>query len=225
MEKEKAEQEAHRPVDPWMFPAEPRQVEAPTTPSLSNSEQTSGSSQQQEGGKKKLKYSNLDELRVYEKNQKRAQRARELPEQRELRLQKAREYKVTYKRKTTTKEKEATRERVAAIRANRTEEQISQEREAARQRMANIRSRRRTEEQETNVKRQDEATDDPKPGTSREVYVPTVDIPEEMSEYDKIRQKNIEERQRKFQELELNEAKKTLSNSLKFMKKARKPHT
>ena len=57
------------------------------------------------------------------------------------------------------------------------------------------------------------------------LYAPTVDMPEEMSEYDKVRQKNIEERQRKFQELELNEAKKTLSNSLKFMKKARKPHT
>ena len=33
---------------------------------------------------------------------------------------------------------------------------------------------------------------------------------EEMSEYDKLRQKNIEERQRKFHELKLNEAKSTL---------------
>lgn len=40
------------------------------------------------------------------------------------------------------------------------------------------------------------------------------DDPEEMSEYDKFRQKNIEERQRKFQELQLNEAKTRLSDSL-----------
>ena len=38
--------------------------------------------------------------------------------------------------------------------------------------------------------------------------------PEEMSEYDKIRQINIEERKKKFQELGLNEAKKMLSESL-----------
>ena len=47
---------------------------------------------------------------------------------------------------------------------------------------------------------------------------------EEMSEYDKIRQKNIEERQRKFQELQLNEAKTRLSDSLNLAKKA-KPST
>ena len=53
---------------------------------------------------------------------------------------------------------------------------------------------------------------------AEEEYAPTVNIPEEMCEYDKIRQKNIEERQRKFQELKLNEAKTTLSNSLKLTK-------
>ena len=45
-----------------------------------------------------------------------------------------------------------------------------------------------------------------------------------MSEYDKIRQKNIEERQRKFQELQLNEAKTRLSDSLNLAKKV-KPST
>ena len=61
-------------------------------------------------------------------------------------------------------------------------------------------------------------------GNTGEVYAPTVDIPEEMCEYDKIRQKNIEERQRRFQELKLNEAKNTLSNSLKFTKKVQTSH-
>ena len=45
----------------------------------------------------------------------------------------------------------------------------------------------------------------PRPGTSTEVYAPTVRIPEEMCEYDKLRQKNIEERQRKLKELGLND--------------------
>ena len=47
------------------------------------------------------------------------------------------------------------------------------------------------------------------------------DDPEEMSEYEKIRQKNIEERQRKFQELQLNETKTRLSDSLNLTKKAK----
>ena len=50
------------------------------------------------------------------------------------------------------------------------------------------------------------------------------DDPEEMSEYEMIRQKNIAERQRKFQELQLNEAKTRLSDSLNLTpatKKAR----
>ena len=44
----------------------------------------------------------------------------------------------------------------------------------------------------------------PMSGTSTGVYAPTVRIPEEMCEYDKLRQKNIEERQRKLNELGLN---------------------
>ena len=64
-------------------------------------------------------------------------------------------------------------------------------------------------------------TDDPKPSTSGEVYAPKVDIPGEMCEYDQIRQKNIEERERKFQELGLNEATTTLSNSMKLTKKVK----
>ena len=100
------------------------------------------------GVKKKLDLSLLDDRREYERNQKRAQRARETPEQRELRLQKAREYKATHKRKSTSKEREATRERVAHIRANWTDEQVAQDREATRQRMANMRSKRRVEVQE-----------------------------------------------------------------------------
>ena len=261
----------------------------------------------------------------YDRNQKRIQRERETPEQREERLQKAREYKATYKRKATPKEKEATVVRVAAAKANWTEEQIAKDKEAAKKRMADVRSRRTVEEyteeqqkqrerrmgqpnwrrrehdrweeeaweerkrklasgkwkenerngtleaidpenlewdcpagpecrchymrtckrckrsfygcqafcpskicrereeqereeqereekeRETSIKDQDEMTDNPKPSTSRIVelysYAPTVNIPEEMSEYDKVRQKNIEERQRKFRELGLNEAK------------------
>ena len=61
----------------------------------------------------------------------------------------------------------------------------------------------------------------PRPGTSTGVYAPTVRIPEEMCEYDKIRQKNIEERERKFKELGLNEAKTTVANSLKVTKKGK----
>ena len=48
------------------------------------------------------------------------------------------------------------------------------------------------------------------------------DDPEEMSEYEKIRQKNIAERQRKFQELQLNEAKTRLSDSLNLTPAAKK---
>ena len=43
-----------------------------------------------------------------------------------------------------------------------------------------------------------------------------------MSEYEKIRQKNIAERQRKFQELQLNEAKTRLSDSLNLAPAAKK---
>ena len=57
--------------------------------------------------------------------------ARETPQKREERLEKAREYKVTYKRKSTSKEREASRERMAAIRAKWSEERIAKEREAA----------------------------------------------------------------------------------------------
>ena len=46
--------------------------------------------------------------------------------------------------------------------------------------------------------------------TSGEGYAPTVDIPEDMCEYDQIRQKNIEDRLRKFRELGLKEAKTKL---------------
>ena len=55
-------------------------------------------------------------------------------------------------------------------------------------------------------------------GKSDEPYAPTIDIPEDMCEYDQIRQKNIEERQRKFQELGLTVAKNTVSNTLKVTK-------
>ena len=263
--------------------------------------------------------------REYDRNQRRIQRERETLQQKEERLQKAREYKETYKPKATRKEKDASRERMAAMRANWTDEQIANDREVARQRMANVRSRqtvdernmekdkqrerrmgeptwrrkeyerwgekaweerelklasgkwqvkensydleatdpdslewhcpagpnctchnvrtcvrcrryfygcqalcpskvcrereeqerveqeREEEERETSLKDQDEISDNPKPGTSRQVplysYAPIINIPAEMSAYDKVRQKNIEERQRKFRELGLKEAK------------------
>ena len=47
------------------------------------------------------------------------------------------------------------------------------------------------------------------------------DDPEEMSEYDKIRQKNIEERERMFRELQLTESKTRLSDSLNLTKKVK----
>ena len=242
--------------------------------------------------------------REYDRMQKSIQRERETPEQREERLQKAREYKETYKRKATPKEKAATVIRVAAARANRTEEQIARDKEAAKNRMANVRSRRTVDEinEEKDKQRlrrmgepnwriregrrigdkageewdrklasgkwrqgekyyghleaidpdnlewdcpagpdctchrpsycskcrreyygcqalcpgkrcrewREQETDEPNPGTSGELYAPTVDIPEDMCEYDQIRQKNIEDRQRKFRELGLKEAKTKL---------------
>ena len=242
--------------------------------------------------------------REYDRIQRSIQRERETPEQREERLQKAREYKTTYKPKATVKEKDAKREYMAAMRANRTEEQIAQDREAARQRMANVRSRMTVDERneekdkqrerrmgEPNWRRKEldligdkaqeererklasgkwrqsenyygcleaidpdnlewdcpagpdckchlprtcsrcrrtyfgcqalcpgkrcrewreQETDEPNPGTSGELYAPTVDIPEDMCEYDQIRQRNIEDRQRKFRELGLKEAKTKL---------------
>ena len=239
--------------------------------------------------------------REYDRNQRRIQRERETPEQREERLRKAREYKATYKRKSTPKEKEATRARVATARANWTTEQIAKDREAATQRMENVRSGRTVDEineekekkrlrrmGEQNWRRRelerwgekaeeerqrklasgkwregdrhcDLVPIDPEnlewdcPAGPKctchfprickrcrrsffgcqalcpskicrereEDYAPTVNIPEEMSEYDKVRQKNIEERQRKFQELGLTEAKTTVSNSLKLTKKVK----
>ena len=102
---------------------------------------------------KKRQPKTLSEIRENEWNQKKIQRERETPEQRESRLQKAREYKATYKRKSTPSEKKATRERVAAIRANWTDDQVKQDRDAARERMANVRSRRTdNEKQEIRVK-------------------------------------------------------------------------
>ena len=156
-EQEKAEREANKPVDPWSFPAMRRQTEEPITSNehLSDVSATQAQRKQHamdkraEGVKKKLDLSNLDDLREYERNQKKLQRARETPEQRELRLQKAREYKATYQRKSTPKEKAATRERVAAIRANWTDEQIAKNREATRKRMADLRNRRRAEAENT----------------------------------------------------------------------------
>ena len=251
----------------------------------------------------------------YDRNQKRIQRERETPEQREMRLQKARDYKSTYKPKATLKEKEANKERKKASRANRTEEQIAKDREAAREGMANLRSRMTADQQndekdkqrerrmgEHNWRRKEQErigdmaleererklasgkwrqsenyygrleaidpenlvwdcpagpdctchlpktcskcrrtyygcqalcpgkicrewrqqeTDEPNPGTSGELYAPTVGIPEDMCEYDKIRQKNIEERQRKFEELGLNKAKTAVSNTSMPTKKVK----
>ena len=251
----------------------------------------------------------------YDRNQKRIQRERETPEQREERLQKAREFKATYKPKATLKEKEAAKERKDAFRANRTAEQIAKDRDAARQRMANVRSRRTVDEinEEKDKQRErrmwepnwrckesdrignlaaeererklasgkwrqsekyhgcleaidpenlvwdcpagpdctchlpktcfkcrrtyygcqalcpgkrcrewrEQETEEPNPGTSGELYAPTVGIPEEMCEYDQIRQKNIEERQRKFQELGLNNAKTTVSITSRLTRKGK----
>ena len=148
----------------------------------------------------------------YDRIQRKIQRERETSEQREERLLKAREYKETYKPKATPKQKEAKREQMAASRANRSEEQIAKDREAARQRMANVRSRIMVDEE-------------PNPGTSGKLYAPRVDIPEDMCEYDQIRQKNIEERQRKFKELGLNEAKSSISNADKLAKKVKSSQT
>ena len=237
----------------------------------------------------------------YDRDQRRIQRERETPQQREDRLQKAREYKATYQRKATPKEKEATRVRVAAARAKWTEEQRAKDREAAIKRMENVRSTRTVDEMneekekqrlrrmgEWNWRRREQerwgekaeeekqrklASGKWKEGERHGFLVPidpenlewdcpagpkcmchhvrtckrckrsffgcqalcpskicrereadsapVVTIPEEMSEYDKIRQKNIEDRERKFKELGLNEAKTTVANSLKVTKKGK----
>ena len=98
----------------------------------------------------------------YDKNLKREQRKRETSEQREARLQKMREYSASRREKMknaspvernfyelpksgkyTARERQRTRERVAAIWANRSEEEKVQENEAARERIAKLRSARR----------------------------------------------------------------------------------
>ena len=72
----------------------------------------------------KRKQRTADELREYERKQKRDQRARETPEERERRLQKMRDYSASRRaNKTATisaKVKDATRQRVAALKASRT---------------------------------------------------------------------------------------------------------
>ena len=69
--------------------------------------------------------------------------------------------------------------------------------------MANVRGRKTVDELNEEKEKQRLR----RRGEPGEVYAPTVGIPEEMGEYDKVRQKNIEERQRKFRELGLQEAK------------------
>ena len=92
--------------------------------------------------KKAPQIQNLHDLHKYEREQKRAQRERETAEQKEKRLQKAREYKATYKAKSTPEEREKTRERVAAHRAKRTDEEKKRDNEAAKLRMARLKSNR-----------------------------------------------------------------------------------
>ena len=56
----------------------------------------------------------LSYTREYDRNQRRIQRERETLQHREDRLQKAREYKETYKPKATRKQKDTIREKMAA---------------------------------------------------------------------------------------------------------------
>ena len=264
-------------------------------------EEYNASTSSTEKCKERSKYSYTKE---YDMKQKRIQRERETPEQREERLQKAREYKETYTPKAGPKEKEASKLRVAAWRADRSQEQIDKDREAAREGMVKVRGRKTVDERNEEKDKQrlrrmgepnwriregrrngdkageewdcklasgkwrqgekyyghleaidpdnlewdcpagpdctchrpsycskcrreyygcqalcpgkrcrewrEQETDEPNPGTSGELYAPTVDIPEDMCEYDQIRQKNIEDRQRKFRELGLKEAKTKL---------------
>ena len=117
--------------------------------------------------KKNIPYSYT---REYDKMKKREQRANETPEQRESRLQKMREYNDSrkaakgtqdedddwkeeegcwdpyIKRVGTAREREKTRERVAAIRARRTPEQVEHDREVSRMGMAKMRGRRSKDE-------------------------------------------------------------------------------
>lgn len=77
-----------------------------------------------EAVEEKRKQRTGDDIREYERNQKKEQRARETSEQRERRLQKMRDYSASRREnKTSTisdKVKEATRQRIAALKASRT---------------------------------------------------------------------------------------------------------
>ena len=84
----------------------------------------------------------LANKRAHDREQKRAQRALETPEEKEARLQKARDYKASRKAESTPREKERTRERVAAYRAKRTDEEKKQDNEAAKLGMEKVRSNR-----------------------------------------------------------------------------------
>ena len=103
------------------------------------------------------------------KNRMKEARANESAEQREARLQKMREYSASRRankaarakeaavypeipRVGSAKEREKTRKRVAAIRANRTEEQVQHDREVSRKGMAKLKERRslRTDDEKVN---------------------------------------------------------------------------
>ena len=126
--------------------------------------------------KKSEKESGYCYTQEYDTALKREQRKRETSEQREVRLQKMREYSASRREKLknagpvqgksyelpksgkyTARERERTRERVAAIRANKSEEEKFQENEAARERMAKLRSARTLAGEGDSSRRRDEA--------------------------------------------------------------------
>ena len=85
-------------------------------------------------------------FREFEGNKQKERLSRETPEQREVRLQKMREYSASRRANKTIKisfkVREATRERVAALRAKRTPEEVQLDRERAREGIARMNERR-----------------------------------------------------------------------------------
>ena len=92
-----------------------------------------------EGGRKPKP---VVDLRAYEREKQKELRERETPEQRDSRLQKAREYKASRKAQATPRERERTRERVAAYRAKRTDDEKKRDNEKAKLGMAKLKSNR-----------------------------------------------------------------------------------
>ena len=126
----------------------------------------------------------VQDLLEYDRERKRAQRAMETPEQREERLQKAREYKKRAQRAMETPEqrgerlqkareykRRVTRERVRALRAKRTEEEKRQDRLKAKERMNMMRAARRAKIKAETTNEELEARETPEQRECRDYKV------------------------------------------------------